>query len=312
MKRQFFHKLFVPIFILLLASLIPDFATAKVAETGWWLLRRPQSTKPRPVVAVVSAVRGDLSGVFYNPSLLGLLTQREIFTLGEFGLAKDTLGGILYGHPFKNAGLSAGFIYYDAGKMDLWWIEQGEEKHRTATAQRDILGLLSYGHSFFKNKSILAGATFKFTTSNIAETASANAYAFDVGLTYLPPLDGLSISLAGQNIGWSSKFLDRKESLPLSLWCGTSYARPIFKGMFIGFGTDIAYLFKEKRVLPGIGIEYGYRQFGVNLGYRFGQDDSALQIGVTLTLRQTFDFGYAFVPAKYLNNTHRVSFGYRF
>jgi len=280
------------------------------ASTGWWIFRRPQSAKPKAVTAVC-AVRGDLSGVFYNPSILATLQHREVFLLTELGLANDTFSGVLYGQPFKiaqSAGVSAGVIYYDAGKETLYYIEDGEEKERTVTIQQDILGIVSYGQRF--NKNILFGGSIKFANSNIALVKSANAVAVDLGMIYMPPIQGLMLSLSAQNLGSSTKFINKAEELPMSIWFGTSLTKEI-RSSILSFGIEVPYIIKENRILPSIGIEYIVGLFAVNLGYRFGAEDSLLHIGFGITIKK-FDFNYAFIPATYLSHTHRLNIGYRF
>ncbi|MDI6642116.1 MAG: hypothetical protein QME68_07400 [Elusimicrobiota bacterium] len=284
---------------------------AQKASTGWWIFRRAQSIKPKAITAV-AAVRGDLSGVFYNPSILGTLQEREIFMLTELGLAKDTFGGLLYGQPLKigkGSGISAGVVYYDAGKETLYYMEGGKEEKREVTVQRDILGIVSYGQKF--SESILAGATVKFANSNIAEIKSANAYAGDLGVIFIPSVvEGLTLSLVGQNLGFSTKFINKAEELPMSVWFGTSYTKKLGNS-YLCFGAELPYIIKEQRTLSSIGIEYGTGQFAVNLGYRFGAEDALLHLGFDITV-SNFDFGYAFIPATYLYHTHRLNIGYRF
>lgn len=289
--------------------LVVFFTIECVAQrTGWWIFRRPQSTRPKPVIAV-AAVRGDLSGVFYNPSLLGTLREREIFLLTEFGFARDIFGGILYGQPIgKKAGISAGVVYYDAGRTTLYWIEAGRETPKTVTIQRDLLGLISYGWKLTDR--FLAGATFKLANSNIAEARSAFAYGIDLGILFLVT-DRLNLSLAGQNLGFSTRFVGKAEALPTSVWLGGSYTLHVSRISYLSFGVDLPYIVIENRLTPGLGIEYFYGRFGVNLGYRLGAEEAVLQAGFVVTLKN-IDLGYAFVPARFLAHTHRLTIGFRF
>jgi len=280
------------------------------ASTGWWIFRRPQSAKPVSLTTVVG-VRGDLSGVFYNPSVLGELTQKEIYMMSELGVADDTFGGLMYGHPIgKKAGLSVGVVYYDAGKTRLFYMENGQEKERNVTVQKDMLGLLSYGQKI--NDKLSGGLTLKFANSNIAEVKSASAFGCDLGGMYLLPVKGMSASLALQNIGGSSKFIDKKDSLPATLWFGCGYGLNLMKNSSLGLGLEFPYIIDEKRVSTSLGLGLSYDIFSANLGYRFALDDAALQVGFGLVLKDSIEITYSFTPAKYLQDTHRFTVGYRF
>ncbi len=280
--------------------------------TGWFIFRRPQSTTPRAPVAV-AAVRGDLSGIFYNPSVLGTMPAREIFLLTESGMGGELFGGLLYGQPLplgQGAGIAAGVIYYDAGRTTLYWIEGGDLKEKTVTIQRDTMGIISYGQAV--SEEILVGGSFKVASSNIAEVEGATAVGVDLGVMYFAPFyEGLSFSLAVQNIGTASEFIDKAEKLPGSVWLGTSYFTDLTDRTYMSAGIDGAYILEEQRIIPGLGIVYGYEQFSANFGYRFNTDESKLHIGFGAFVG-SFDLGYSFSPATYLSHVHRLTVGYMF
>ena len=294
-------KKFFVLVILMLALVLECYSQA--GSTGWWIMRRPQSTKPREVTAVAS-VRGDLSGVFYNPSILGTVTQKEVFLITETGLGNDNFGGLLYGMPLgKRGGFSAGIIYYDAGRTTLYWMESGVEQERTVTAQKDTMIIVSYGKELSRFD---LGASIKYATSEIAETKSAGAFAIDLGFL-MYPTDKLSISVAGQNLGSGTKFIEQADELPTSLWLGGSYT---FSKNF-NSGVDLAYILKEERMIPSIGLEYLVGSMSLNVGYRFNVEEGALHIGIGMTTKSV-DFGFAYLPSTSLNPTYRLSLGWRF
>lgn len=100
----------------------------KTGKTGWSIFRRARSAKFKPItVTPVMAVRGDLSGVFYNPGVLAMVRYKEIFFLSELGLVDDAFGGVVYGHPLKESTFALGIIYYDAGKIELNWLDDNNK-----------------------------------------------------------------------------------------------------------------------------------------------------------------------------------------
>jgi hypothetical protein len=307
---MFNKKLFILLFYFLTFSLSYSLY-ARVGSTGWIIFRKAQSPKPKPVTAV-AGVRGDLSGVLYNPSVLATLQQREIFTIAEVGLAEDRTAGIIYGQPLgKVQALSVGILNYSAGKMSLYWIEGGQEKEREVNAQNDLLGIISYGRKITDKLHI--GATTKFATSNIAETSTAMAYAIDLGLSYYLT-DKLVISAAGQNLGFSTKFLDKEEKLPASIWTAVGYSGMIpslGKNFYYVVGADIPYIIDEQRVAPSIGVEFCRLPISIFFGYRINVEEGILNIGLSF-IHEKFDISYSYVPTTYLSQTHRLSLGFRF
>lgn len=281
----------------------------KVGKTGWTVMRKARSAKFKPItVTPVMAVRGDLSGVFYNPAVLAMNIRKEIFFLSELGLTDDLFGGVVYGHPLKDSAVAGGIIYYDAGEIELNWIESGALVTDKVRAQTDFLAIASYGRKIKDN--ICAGATIKVATSKLVERASSNAFALDLGGLYLPKkYEKLSITGAIQNLGTSSKFVEKANPLPMSAFLGAGYWID-YKQYYITPGFDVTYLFAEAGLVPEIGFEIGRDPYSINLGYRFSSE-GAWHVGFTL-LKYNYDIAYAFLPGIRLESTHRLSIGYRF
>ena len=297
--------------VMLIAVAAQTAFSAGAGKCGWSVLRKANSAKFKAIaVTPVAAVRGDLSGVFYNPSVLALNETREMFFLSEAGLAKDVFGGALYGHPMKDACFAVGFLYYDAGSIELNWIDAttGELTSDTVSAQKDLLGIVSYGR---KVKDDLAlGATIKAASSSLFEKASALAAAVDIGCLWAPPVENLSVTAAIQNLGASTKFVAASNPLPFSACVGAAYYMKVSDKYYVSPGLDITYLFGETRTVPELGAEIGTDPVSVNIGYRFS-DSSNWHFGFTF-LKDKYDIAYAFLPSLTVSSTHRLSIGLRF
>lgn len=297
--------------LILLITLSPYYLTtflyASFGKSGWIIFRKVSSAKFK-AITTVAAVRGDLSGVFYNPAVLGTNTQREVFLLSELGFTEDKFGGLVYGEPLRNGMLAGGVVYYDAGKIELNWIEGNELKTENVNAQQDVLGILSYGHKF--SEKMFAGATVKIATSKIVERKSANAYCVDLGIFYLP-IEKLSISVAAQNLGTSTKFIEKENPLPTSAYIGAGYVSRLPSNVYLLGGFGGTYNFTDEKLIPEVGVEFVYDFISLNLGYRFNVEEAKLHFGLGLNWKN-IDVGYAYIPGMYLDTTHRVSIGFRF
>lgn len=293
--------------VLLFSILFCSFLYTSTATTGWLIFRKVQSPKPKPITTV-AAVRGDLSGVLYNPSILSTIQNKKIFTIAEVGFVDDITGGLLYGHPLKNSGITAGIFYYDAGFTSVYWIENAQEIEKKVSLQKDVLLSISYGRQIVR--SVSGGINVKFASSKFLDTLSAAAVAFDIGLSYIPD-ERIMISFAGQNFGFSSKFIEKEEKLPTSIYLSAGYTGEVFKKYYYCVGFDIPYLFEENRLVPGIGIEVGRLPVGVFLGYRRNVEEGSFNFGFSFKIKK-IDFSYSYIPAKYLLPSHKISFGFQF
>ena len=294
--------------VIMSVMMVTEVMAAGKGSTGWQIFRRPKSSKPDSITAVAS-IRGDLSGVFYNPGTLGTITMSEIFFLTEMGMAEDTFQGMIYGMPMGNGGVAVSYIMYDAGMTTLYWIDGGAEQEEEVSLQQDTLAILSYG--FELSRSLSMGISLKYATMNIAEqTPDTYAVCGDIGFIYTQGIQGFSLSLAGQNLGTSTEFLESEEELPQCAWAGISYTMPLGTAKFIGLGVDAGYLLREERMLPGVGLEYGVGAFSLNAGYyALKADEAGLQVG--FAYQSSFmEVGYAYLPATFLNPVHRFNLSF--
>lgn len=274
---------------------------ADSGTSGWTIFKKAQSTRFKGISSV-AVVHGDFSGSLYNPALLGVRNQKEIFFVSETGLSEDKLGALLYGMPLKSGMVSGGFAYYDAGNVELNWMDGVELKSETVNAQKDIMGFVSYGRQY--SSKLYAGASLKIATSEIAQRKSALAGAVDVGVVYVP-VSNMPVSLSVQNVGIATKFVEKENPLPTSVYIGSGYYHTEKKSYFISAGGITSNL-SDNTIIPEAGIEYGYDFFSMNVGYRFGVQEAAAHVGIGVHWNN-MEFGYAFTPSTYLNPMHRFS-----
>jgi hypothetical protein len=302
------NKKFLKIFLAISVLMQTEYL---ISASGWSMLRKIFSPKSKSVaVTAVVGVRGDLSGIFYNPAVLGYNISREIFLLSEYNEETGLTGGLVYGQPMKNSSLAFGLAYYNAGQIRLSWLENNELKEEDVNAQQDILGLISYGRIL--NKYLSIGLTLKFATSKLFELSSANAFASDLGFVLTPNIGTLSIAGGIQNIGTASKFVRKADNLPLSVFGAIGYAfySKKWTRLYIAPGITGTYLIEDKKFVPDFGIEAGYSPISVSLGYQIN-DESNFNLGV-IYLKEKYDIAYSYVLGVYLHSSHRLSIGYRF
>ncbi|MCS7232225.1 MAG: hypothetical protein RMJ67_08830 [Elusimicrobiota bacterium] len=277
-------------------------------KTGWLIFRKVHSPRPKPLT-IVAAIRGDISGILYNPSVLATIQQKEVFTIADFGLAGDNLLGLIYGHPLSKSGITAGLLNYNIGKEKIYWIETGNEKSDEVTLQNDYLGFISYGRYLSDN--IALGLTTKFAKTQLVEAVDSFAYCIDIGGSYF--YNKLVFSLALQNLGKSEKFLDKEEKLPTSVYLAFGYGDELLSLGRVGYmvGIDMSYIVEEGRFTSGLAVEVIRSPVSLFLGYRLGVDEGFFNVGIALSIKN-FEIGYAFIPSLFLNPSHRIFLGFKF
>jgi hypothetical protein len=180
---------------------------------GWGIFDKIESAQPS-VVSVTSQMKSDLTGLLYNPSFLGKYKKQELLLITEIGAVDDKLNSVIYNKPLKNGNIAAGVVYYDAGTVELNWIDNtGAFNTRNVSAQKDTLAFLAYGTRL--SKKLYYGLSLKAAKDELAETQSSYAYVADTGFLYLP-FKNTTISLAAANMGDSSAYIDKKNDLPVS------------------------------------------------------------------------------------------------
>jgi len=191
--------------------------------------------------------------------------------------------------------------------VELNWIENGVLNSNTVIAQKDMMGVIAFQYQLCRALSL--GISLKAASSEIAQQYTAYAYAADAGLVYLP-LNDLSISLAVQNMGTATKFIQQANSLPTGLYGGCGY---VFRSHDVYFlpTAGVTILVNDQQSVPEAGLEIGHGSISVNAGYRNFPGESNIHLGVELVWN-AFTFGYAFLPGTHLDSVNRLSVVYQF
>jgi hypothetical protein len=182
-------------------------------------------------------------------------------------------------------------------------------------APMDMAVRMSYARTV---SHVPCGATVKFITSKI-DNKSATSVAVDLGIFFhrllFPDISGLRAGLTVQNIGAPMKYDLESFALPLNVRVGALYHLP--ENVAIAFDINKGL---DSDLAVNLGTEYNYAfEQGVMFSARTGYGTVTKGLGFVAGLRggigvsyRSFGFDYAFVPLGALDNTHRVSFGYKF
>lgn len=286
--------------------LLPSQGQADSGKSGWSVFKKIQTARFRGIAAL-SPVYGNVSGVLYNPALLGTIYQPTMLLTSELGFVEDKLGGFFYYMPLNKSIFACGLTYYNAGSIELNWLDNNNLQSETVTAQQDFMGQISY--AYCQHKSFWAGISLKLARSELIQRATAMALAGDIGLA-IRPIDQWVLSFALSNMGFATPYQDQDVPLPSSIYVGSGC---LFQGnnWHLLPGVGLTYNWVDATILPELGIELKYNIALVNVGYRMNVEEANLHLGLGVQWHN-LEINYAFIPGVFLYPTHRISVAWRF
>ena len=252
-----------------------------------------------------TALATDANALLYNPAGLARIGRNEATFMHNSYVA-----GIFqeYGAYASPLGWGVNFNYLNSGNVANTTISNPDGTGLGSTGLTDMAFGAGYGHKI--GGSLSLGAEMKYIRESIAEI-SGSGVALDFGAMYaLPPVQGLTLGAAIQNVGPTVKYQSAKENLPLNIRGGAAYS-------FDAGGAKNAASFdvsKERTSSPVVafGVETILAKvLPIRLGFT---TNNSAGFGLTTGVGFIHDglaFDYAFVPFGDLGNAHRISMSYR-
>jgi len=288
-------------------SLYAAFSKDDAGTSGAQFLKLGAGARATAMGNAFAGIADDSTALYWNPAGLNQVKQKSISVAHNIMFEDIYYDWASCTKPLKNGAVGIGIQYLSYGTikgMDENEIETGNFR------PNDLAVTLGYARMLGK---VMAGASLKYISSKIKETATA--FALDVGGMYKLMNKKLSVAAVAQNLGTKLKYIDDKETLPVNIKISGAYK--IFKNwtadLDINFPVD-----NEMNACAG--TEYAYKVnkeisvFG-RLGYTTETKDVGGLNGVTGGIGgeyKGYNLDYAFVPFGDLGNTHRISLGVRF
>ena len=252
---------------------------AEPGRTAASVLQRPLAARSAGMGEAFAAVDAGVDSLGYNPAGAARLARPELASSYNSGIAGDDFGFLGYAHPLSLATLTAGFVYYDAGSVNLSFSDGRQESR---TAEKDMAALLGLGAPL--GWGLCIGGTAKVFRLELAEEVKAAGYAADLGALWHTPLKGLNLGVSLQNLGPDVKFEEEGDPLPQTIRFGAAYGFNLdnldwFREGGLGFSrflftADAVKARDENDVLPSAGLEmgipWGAQSYGaLRAGYMF-------------------------------------------
>ncbi len=281
-----------------------------------------------------TAVSGDVTTTFWNPSGLGTISERQMTVsyMNYSAMFGEAAEGMYYGltafaMPFRDWGVfGTSLQFFDQGDMVM--TTDSPEPVGEADLGMEWAWALSYADEIAS--SLLAGVNAKIIHQRLWEE-SDTAYAADIGVQYTMSAVPLSIGVALQNLGTSIQMKDESQGAPLprNLKLGLAFRvldtpnhrflvasdytsfvdkmseteedkiNPEFDAQKAGVGI---HAFRPDNSQKGLGAEYWYSNvLGVRVGLRYTPDKGGSEIADHTTMGFSirysgYQFDYARVP----------------
>jgi hypothetical protein len=255
-----------------------------------------------------ASVSNDLSALYYNPSrLLSFEGNQAMFMHSEWIQdVTSEVGGIKWN--MFNLPWAVGFNVTTVNDIEVR--DKPGDAISTFNANYFFMSL-STGFKVINDLDF--GTTFKYLYEGILSNQSAG-YAFDFGLNYLTPVQGLTVSTVVRNIGSMNALAEVGSKLPLDFSLGGAYNYELQNAKldFVGVGEFQKYLDNDD-IHFNTGLEIMYNKtFAVRGGYQTGYEARGFTAGIGIEWG-SLRFDYAYQPFSYgLGNANQFSLQFTF
>lgn len=234
----------------------------------------------------------------FNPAGLGQVERKALFFAYDNAILDIGRSDAFYATPAGEGGFGGQFTVVDYGTIT-----------RTTTANKinagtfgasEYLGRVGYGRRL--NPRLALGGSIALFRLDY-DDVEATGYAGDVGLLYLPGIEGVRIAAVVRNLGQGPRFFTREEDLPTTGAVGVAW-RP-------GSWWHLVAEYEEVRNQGGAvraGIEFTpVSVLAIRAGFDGRADaGNGLAVGFGAAVGD-LKFDYAYVPYGEIDQSHRVS-----
>lgn len=297
----------VAMICMLMVTLQP-LTLAAAGGSGFSFLKLGTSARGTAMADAMSgSVRG-AAATFYNPAGLihpGVDGSSTEFMFMHKEWIQDTRMEFLGARIELGSGEAIGVSVNTTTVSDIEIRTRPGTPEGTFTARNFALGL-SYAQSL--SDAFSAGLTARFIYEKIL-VDEASGFAFDLGLQYTTPMEGLSIGAMVANLGGVSELRNERTKLPAMLRVGPSYSTPIDDiSSTLTVSADFNQVFPDNLSLLNVGGELQFQNvFAVRAGYQFGSEGRGFSTGVGV-IYKIFSLDYAYAPlSSDLGNTHSIA-----
>ena len=281
-------------------------ALAQGNSTASSHLSMPFSARSAALGKATVADNGFLSSWLVNPANLGTTGQVSILLTHS-----QWIQDVQTQHIGTQVPLAFGTIGFLVSSTSVSGIEIRETPGPPIGTFTAHFASFQAGFARKIQESIVAGISLKYVYEKIY-VDEATGFGFDVGLTYLTPVQGLAVGLAVTNVGELGKFRSDPSRLPGAARFGGRYLIS-YDDFEFGLHAAIANDLHLGTTHGHVGVESWYqRTVALRVGYESGFETHGISggLGVRYSL---VSLDYAYVPFSLgLGSAHLFSIGFQF
>ncbi len=300
-------------------------------SAGVQVLKSDISPRAAGMGGAFVAVADDAYAANYNPAGVAQLYIPEASAMYHSGFEDASLQNFTFTMPlpieglagFDNPGLGLSALFSDSGEFEYNRIDEGGGVSSfSMDAESTRVVALTYGEKVFSGEVNLEGykanidqyfgLTAKYIGSELLETYSASAVAFDAGWLARDLNSGLAFGASVSNFGSGLRYYQESTPLPTILRVGASYQRPTVMSQSLLLAVDGDIYLEEQLKSLRVGLEYHFQDmFNFRLGYKGMEDNKGMALGLGIHYENfALDFGMSLGAAVF--NTTQVAFSYKF
>jgi len=255
-----------------------------------------------------ASASNDLTALFYNPSRLLKAEMNEAMFMHNEWIqdVRSEVGGIKWGM----FGLPWAVGFNVTTVSDIPVRNKPGDPISTFNANY-FFASLSSGFNVIDDLDF--GATVKYIYEGIL-SSEANGFGFDLGLNYLTPIKGLTVSSVVKNLGSMNEFENDPTKLPSEFRLGSAYQFGIESAEFdfIAVAELLKYL-ETDDIHFNLGGEVTYdKLLSLRVGYQTGFEARGLTTGLGI-MWGNLNFDYAYMPFSFgLGNANLFSIQFKF
>lgn len=294
------------IFLVLVLILLPF--SQIFSQSGMAFLNIGNGARAVGMAEAFTAVANDPSTVYWNPAgLVGLSNTQLTFSHNSW---IQDVQHEFFAIAFKTGQHHLGISITSNNVDGIERRVKPTEEPLGMVQAHDLAFGLSYACGISKGFS--AGVTLKYVYERIYYE-SAPGFAVDLGLIYQAAfLEGLSLGLVTQNLGFTSKLKNESIELPKTLKAGLAYKLlNAMAGSDLTGALDVVqYIDADLHV--NMGLEWSYKNLlALRTGYQTGWDEKGIHAGVGFGISR-FQLDYAYTPfTAELGTAHRISITFK-